>query len=166
MGAMTAYDGPAILLRPVGDSDLDAIFDHMRDPKSTEMAAFISGDPDDRDYFDMRMAERLANPLITHRVITNGAGDVLGTVAAFHHEGQVEVSYWIDREWWGRGIAGHALSMLLEEVPERPLHARVASDNAASKRVLEKAGFRPVGTEVSFANARGEEIEETILRLD
>jgi hypothetical protein len=32
-------------------------------------------------------------------------------------------------------------------------------------RVLAKSGFLPIGTEVSFANARGEEIEETILRL-
>jgi hypothetical protein len=32
-------------------------------------------------------------------------------------------------------------------------------------RVLQKAGFRPVGTEVAFAAARGTEIEETILEL-
>ena len=30
---------------------------------------------------------------------------------------------------------------------------------------MEKVGFRPVGTEISFATARGTEIEETILRL-
>jgi hypothetical protein len=31
--------------------------------------------------------------------------------------------------------------------------------------VLRKAGFVPIGTEISYANARGTEIEETILRL-
>ena len=51
-------------------------------------------------------------------------------------------------------------------MPVRPLHARAASDNAASLRVLAKAGFVPVGREVSFAPARGAEIEETILRKD
>jgi RimJ/RimL family protein N-acetyltransferase len=48
---------------------------------------------------------------------------------------------------------------------DRPLHARAASDNRGSLRVLERAGFTVVGTEVSYANARGTEIEETVLRL-
>ena len=45
-------------------------------------------------------------------------------------------------------------------------YARAASDNVASLRVLEKAGFRRVGVNRDFAPGRGEEIEETILRLD
>jgi RimJ/RimL family protein N-acetyltransferase len=65
------------------------------------------------------------------------------------------------------GIAtGAALTLFLQEQQIRPLHARAASDNAASIRVLQKAGFRITGTEISYANARGAEIEETILRLD
>jgi RimJ/RimL family protein N-acetyltransferase len=46
------------------------------------------------------------------------------------------------------------------------VYARAASDNVGSLRVLEKAGFRPVGVDRGFAPGRGEEIEETILRLD
>ncbi len=38
--------------------------------------------------------------------------------------------------------------------------------NAGSLRVLEKTGFRIIETEVSFAPARGAEIEETILQVD
>jgi hypothetical protein len=38
--------------------------------------------------------------------------------------------------------------------------------NRMSLRVLEKAGFRRVGVHRDFAPGRGEEIEETILRLD
>jgi L-amino acid N-acyltransferase YncA len=49
---------------------------------------------------------------------------------------------------------------------ERPLYARAASDNVGSLRVLEKAGFQRVGVNRDFAPGRGEEIEETILRLD
>lgn len=36
---------------------------------------------------------------------------------------------------------------LLDLVPVRPLHARAASDNAGSLRVLLKAGFKIIGTE-------------------
>jgi RimJ/RimL family protein N-acetyltransferase len=57
-------------------------------------------------------------------------------------------------------------STLLAETAERPLYARAASDNIGSLRVLEKAGFRRIGVNRDFAPGRGEEIEETILRLD
>ncbi|HKB46638.1 MAG TPA: GNAT family protein [Ktedonobacterales bacterium] len=47
----------------------------------------------------------------------------------------------------------------------RPLFARAAKDNAASLRVLEKCGFTIVGEGKGFANARGAEVEEFVLRL-
>ena len=50
--------------------------------------------------------------------------------------------------------------------PSRPLHARVAFDNVASHRVLEKCGFRVIASERSFAEARSGEIEELVLRLE
>ena len=54
----------------------------------------------------------------------------------------------------------------MDLVPTRPLHARAASDNVASLRVLQKSGFRIIGTENSFASGRTSDIEETILRRD
>jgi RimJ/RimL family protein N-acetyltransferase len=76
-----------------------------------------------------------------------------------------DATYWIDRAYWGQGIASEALAQFLDVVPVRPLRARAASDNARSLRVLQKAGFRVLGTAVSFAPGRGTEIEETILQL-
>jgi RimJ/RimL family protein N-acetyltransferase len=76
------------------------------------------------------------------------------------------VTYWVDRAQWGKGIASAALRILLAETSERPPYARAASDNVGSLRVLEKAGFRRVGVNRGFASGRGQEIEETILRLD
>jgi RimJ/RimL family protein N-acetyltransferase len=142
--------GMAIALRPVRESDLDGLFDQMRDPESVWMAAFTPDDPDDRQWFSGHIAKLLASPDITLRAV----------------EGQTEVTYWIDRAAWGRGIASRALALFLEVVRGRPLYARAASDNAASLRVLEKAGFRVVDTELSFAPARSVDIEEKILRLD
>jgi hypothetical protein len=75
------------------------------------------------------------------------------------------VTYWVDRTQWGKGIASAALQILLVETAERPLYARAASDNIGLLRVLEKAGFRRIGANRDFAPGRGEEIEETILRL-
>jgi RimJ/RimL family protein N-acetyltransferase len=93
-------------------------------------------------------------------------GVFVGTVASFVVGGDTEVTYWVDRSTWGRGVASRALQLLLAEVPKRPIHARVAADNARSLWVLEKAGFHRVGMERSFAAGRGVEIEEVILSKD
>ena len=152
-------------LRPVDDSALDALFGQRRDPESVRMAAFTAQDPNDRTAFDVHMAKVRTSPEVTMRAIT-ADGRLVGSIASFIIEGDTEVTYWIDRLFWGQGIAGRALALFLESVPIRPLFARVASDNLGSLKVLQKAGFVITGTETSFANGRNTEIEETILRLD
>jgi RimJ/RimL family protein N-acetyltransferase len=153
-----------VALRPLVDADLDAIFEQMRDPESVWMAAFTPADPDDRAAFDAHMARVLASPDIIHRAVTRD-GQLLGSIASFVVDGDTEITYWIDRSVWGQGIAGRAVAAFLELVPLRPLHARAASDNAGSLAVLRRAGFATVGTEISYANARRADIEETLLRL-
>ena len=154
-----------VALRPVEDSDLDALFEQMRDPESVRMAAFTVADPNDRDLFNARSARARTAPDITERAVTLD-GELVGSIACFVVEGDTEITYWIDRSAWGKGVAGRALALFLDLVPDRPLHARAASDNAGSLKVLRRAGFTVVGTEVSYANARNAEIEETVLRLD
>ena len=152
-----------VALRLIEDADLDALFEQQRDPESVRMAAFTPEGPDDRSRFDAHMARVRTSPEITNRAVTYG-GQLVGSIASFVVDGHTEVTYWIDRAWWGRGIASRALALFLDVVAVRPLYARVASDNPGSLRVLRKAGFTATGTEKSFANARGTEIEETILR--
>ena len=76
------------------------------------------------------------------------------------------MTYWIGRSYWGRGIATNALEALLTLDGSRPMHARVAADNVASRRVLEKCGFQVIGTDRGFAEARSAEIDELVLRLE
>jgi RimJ/RimL family protein N-acetyltransferase len=154
-----------VALRPVEDADLDALFDQMRDPESVRMAAFTPEDPEDRGAFDAHMTRLRTSPDIILRAVTSD-GELVGSVGSFVMDGQTEVTYWIDRAAWGRGIATRALALLLDQVPVRPVQARAASDNTGSLRVLQKSGFRIVGTERAFAAGRTTEIEETILRLD
>ena len=59
-----------VALRPIQHSDLDAIFDQMRDPESVRMAAFTSRDPNDRAAFDAHRATISAAPDVTERAIT------------------------------------------------------------------------------------------------
>ena len=154
-----------VSLRPLEDRDLDTIFQLLTDPESIRMAAFTAEDQTDRRAFLNRMSRVRADPTTSNKVI-DVDGAIAGTIASFRMDDQLEVTYWIDRKRWGKGIASAALQILLAETAERPMYARAASDNVGSLRVLEKAGFRPVGVNSDFAPGRGEEIEETILRLD
>ena len=101
----------------------------------------------------------------TNRVVEID-GRVVGHIASFDLEGRREVTYWIGREDWGRGIATCALQEFLLLEATRPLYAGAASDNAASIRVLTKCGFLIVGEGRGFAHGRNEETDEVVLRLD
>ncbi|MFF5962212.1 GNAT family N-acetyltransferase [Streptomyces collinus] len=152
-------------LRRIHDSDLPVFFRQMNDPESLRMAAFTPEDPADRAAFDRHWSRLRVSPDVVARTVL-ADGDVVGSAAVYGVPGEREVTYWIDRAYWGKGIATQALRALLAEVPERPLYARAASDNAGSLRVLEKCGFRVVATARGYAPARGAEIDETVLLLE
>lgn len=128
------------------------------------MAAFTAEDPGDRAAFDAHWQRIFANETNTVRTIV-ADGAVAGHIASFLRDGDLEVTYWIDRAMWGRGLATGALRAFLDVVTARPIHARAAADNIASLRVLERCGFLQCGRDRGFASARGEEIEELILVL-
>jgi len=92
-------------------------------------------------------------------------GEVAGHVVSFEQLGATEVTYWIARPLWGRGVASAALAAFLTEQRVRPLHARAAKDNAASLRVMQRCGFVVSGEDRGFANARRTEVEEFLLEL-
>jgi RimJ/RimL family protein N-acetyltransferase len=152
-----------VVLREVHDSDLPVFFRQMNDPEALRMAAFTPEDPADRAAFEDRWKRIRASDVVTRTVLADG--DVVGSVAVYGEPGEREVTYWVDRAYWGRGVATAALRGLLEEVPERPLYARAAADNTGSRRVLEKCGFRFAARASGYANARGEEIDEVVLTL-
>ena len=153
------------VLREVRDEDLAVLFEQWADPVAARMAAFTAPGHMDRDAFERRWSRLRADETIINRAIVVD-GEVAGSIGSWGDPGEREVTYWIGRSYWGRGIATAALNAFLAVDPSRPLHARVASDNVASRRVLEKCGFRVIATERGFAEARSAEIEEFVLRLD
>lgn len=155
-----------ILLRDVLASDLPIFFEQQLDPDANFMAAFTAKNPADRQAFMAHWTQVLADDTNLEQTIVCDE-QVAGNIVCYLDEsGQREVGYWIGKSYWGRGIATQALSLLLGQVQERPLYARVAKDNGASLRVLEKCGFRIIGEGSGFANARNAEVAEWILQLE
>ena len=68
------------------------------------------------------MSRLRADTSVSYRVI-DVDGAIAGTIASFRIDNQPEVTYWVDRTQWGKGIASAALQMLLAETAERPLYA-------------------------------------------
>ncbi len=152
------------LRRSVGD-DLEIFFKFQLDSDANYLAAFTSKDPTDKSAYLIKYTKLLDDPTVNNETII--VDDIIaGSIAKFEIEGEAEVSYWIDKRYWGKGIATKALKILLTIENSRPILGRVAFDNYGSQKVLEKCGFKRVGKDKGFANARQTEIEEFIYKLE
>lgn len=141
----------SLILRDVFESDLPFFYEQQLDPEATAMADFPSRD---RESFMAHWAKIMLDKSVILKTILID-GEVAGNIVSWEQDGEQEVGYWIGREFWGRGIATRALAEFLDQVMIRPMVAHVAKHNVASRRVLEKCGFK----------LTGEEIEEIILKL-
>ena len=155
-----------VLLRNVISDDLPIFFEYQLDQEANYMAAFTAKDPTNQEAFMAHWQRNLADPAnINQTILVNG--QVAGSVSSYEDEGRPEVTYWLGKEYWGKGIATSALREFLAQKNQiRPIYARVAKDNPGSRRVLEKCGFKIIGESKRFANARGQEIEELLLELE
>lgn len=153
-----------ITLRKTVAADLEHFFLFQLDEEANHLAAFTSKDPTDKAAYLEKYNKCIQDPTINMCTIL--VDDVIvGSIAKFEIEGQAEVTYWIDKKYWGQGIATQALKALLANEKARPVRGRVAFDNPRSQKVLENCGFVRVGSDSGFANARHAEIEEFIYML-
>jgi RimJ/RimL family protein N-acetyltransferase len=166
--ALARYpDEVPVSLRPIEDADLPTLFEQQRDRQANADAAFGPADPDDRAALDAHWVRILADPSTVTRAIDVG-GRLAGSILRWRDPAldAAEVSYWLGREFWGRGVASQALAQFVEALPDRRLYGRTASTNPASGRVLEKCGFRLVRVDRDVTATNGRQVDELIMRLD
>lgn len=150
-----------VRLRDVSRADLPLIYEFQLDPELNRMAMTK---PRNAEAFAAHWDSILGNPRVSAKAIT--IEDVLvGCISCFEMDGLNTVGYWVGPEFWGRGIATQALELLLAEVSIRPLHARAATSNAGSLRVLQKCGFVVERVQMSPEDDRYPACEETFLIL-
>jgi RimJ/RimL family protein N-acetyltransferase len=153
-----------IKLRPTKISDLESLFQFQLDKEGGYLAAFMPKDSTDKAAYINRHTKLLDDPTVNNQTIILD-NTIVGSIAKFVIEGDTEITYWIDRKFWGQGIATKALKEFLTIETIRPIFGRVAFDNFGSQKVLEKCGFAKIGSDNGFANARQTEIEEFIFKL-
>ena len=128
-----------VTLRPTAPADLVWFYRFQRDPVATYLAAFTPRVPLDEAAYVAKYAAFLRESTIHMQTILV-ADTIVGSIAKFELEGNAELTYWLDRAYWGQYIATRALHTFLALEPTRPLRGRVAGDNVGSQRVLEKMG--------------------------
>jgi RimJ/RimL family protein N-acetyltransferase len=153
-----------ITLTATVQDDLNAFFEFQLDDEANYLAAFTAKDPNDKTAYIEKYSRHLADPTINMKTIKVN-GIIAGSIAKFIMENEAGITYWIDKRFWGQGIASTALNNFLKIEPARPIYGHTAFDNYASQKVLAKNGFIKIGTDKGFANARQAEIEEYIYKL-
>lgn len=144
--------------------DLETLFEFQTNKDGIWMAAFMPENPMDKEFYMNKWTKIVANPEINMQTIRL-QNKIIGSVAHFEINGETNISYWLDQPYWGKGLTTLALKMFVNQAVKRPLFARVAFDNYGSQKVLEKCGFKTIGKDKGFANARNREIEEFIYKL-
>ena len=77
---------------------------------------------------------------------------IVGTIGAYDYKNDhIEIGFSVVKGWQGRGLATEALKKVLEYLTENEeisyVTAWCAAENIGSRRVLERAGMKLVGTE-------------------
>ena len=95
---------------------------------------------------------------------------LIGLVGLTADTAAPHLGYWLGRPWWGNGLMGEAAGALVHAyfayaAGER-LQASADPDNPASRRVLEKCGFRLTGRGVRPCPARDRDREVDLFDLD
>lgn len=91
-------DKHTIKLRPTEISDLDILFQFQTDKEGGYLAAFMPKDPTDKAAYIAKYTKLLSDPTVNNQsIIIDNA--IVGSIAKFVMEGDIEITYWIDRKY-------------------------------------------------------------------
>lgn len=172
---MAAADAAPVLnsrrlrLRAPAAADARRIADLACDPEISRMTTRMPYPYglEDAEAFIERVQQQDVRRDVTF-VVDDGDGPV--GMLGFFTESAVgpEIGYWFGRPCWGRGYATEAAQVALDWAQrswgKRIVTAGFFTDNPASSRVLEKAGFLHTGVvEARWSLARGAEAPTRIM---
>jgi RimJ/RimL family protein N-acetyltransferase len=100
-------------------------------------------------------------------------GKITGSIGAFRqaniHRRTAQMGYFVGEQYWGRGICTAAVGLVCRQIFDNSDIVRIYAEpfayNAASCRVLEKAGFRLEGTLRSNAVKNGRVIDTRVYSI-
>ena len=149
LSALAAHPTARLILRPLVPGDAEALQALSDEPAIAAAIPFIARP------FTLAAARALIGKNGGGQDCFLGlwqrSGEALVGVVGLHLRGarDLEIGYWIGSGFRGQGYASEAGAAALERVeallPRRRVIAECRPENLASRRVLEKLGFRPTG---------------------
>jgi len=97
-----------IVLRSTLETDLDIFFNIQLEQEGIYMAAFTSADPSNKSAYMEKWKGLLVDPTINIRTILYN-NEIAGSVSKYEIDGEAEITYWIGKKFWGKGIASESL---------------------------------------------------------
>ena len=165
MALPTLRDGD-LVLRPKRQEDADAITAACQDPEIPRWT-FVPSPytrADAEAFIASSAAEEAAGKSAGFLAVDSSDDTLLGSFSVMELDrepGYAEIGYWVSREARGRGIATRGVRLLADWARDAFGLDRIDvlphKDNAASRRVAEKAGFRDTGELVGTPRAGIEE---------
>ena len=134
-----------MILKPTQTKDLRQLFLNQADEMYNHMAAFTSENPTDEQAYMEKWSKIIENPEINIQSIF--VDDVLvGSVLYFEMMGEVNISYGIERQYWGKGYATEAAIKCKEFAFENNFADSIISiihpDNTPSEKVALNNGMK------------------------
>ncbi len=158
-------------LSPYHADDADALVDNAGRPEVARMLESIPLPFKRGDALD-RIARRVCDAKrFTLAIRHKESGRMIGEIAAgsVERDGTPCLGYHLHPDFWGQGIISEAIPAALDHAFRTlswPIvDADVFDDNPASIKVLEKAGFAPVGVSECQSSARDSDAAGTRYRL-
>ncbi|MFM2085429.1 MAG: hypothetical protein RLZZ237_298 [Pseudomonadota bacterium] len=157
---------PLVEIRPLLAADIPHWYAYLRDPEVVRHTSWKLRDIHDLyalfNSYQIAGAETPLRFAIAERCADGSTGRLIGTLGfnqrSVQHR-QAEIAYDLAPAWWGRGIATAvcvaAGEWALQSQRCLRVQACVLDTNAASIRVLEKAGFEREGCLRAYRMVRG-----------
>ena len=142
-----------LILRDITMKDVKEIVENANDP---EIFYFTASIPypytlkDAKEWIRKNLKEAKKKKPKQINFVIDINGEVVGGIGLNKIEGhKAEIGYWLAEKYWGQGIMTQAVKLVtgfgFKKLKLKRIYARAFSFNKASKRVLEKAGYKLEG---------------------
>jgi RimJ/RimL family protein N-acetyltransferase len=144
-------------LRPLRDSDVEDLWPFVSDPELPRMMSWAAHtDPSQtlafiawtREALEKGSSVAWAIEVDGRAMGTIGLDGIQFAVRAWRVD-SAELGYWIAPPLWGRGMMTEAAQAVMrcgfDTIGLHKITVGCLAENAASRRVIEKLGFRPIG---------------------
>ena len=127
---------------------------------------------EDAEEFIERSQEKVLKQKIKTYMIFHNKKMIGGIELRDFNEHSCELGYWLGKKYWGKGFATEAVGRILElgfsELNLSNIYAAYKIGNEASKKVLEKSGFKFYRSKEEFDSVleKNEQLIEMIRRIE